>query len=67
MGEDWIREALAEQEEHIKRVSSCLDVVGRSHDYRVMGTVGEVSWQACSACGVTRTQDDFETRRRVEG
>ena len=58
--------AVAEQEEHIKRSTSCRGVVGVSHKYRTHGrprgaeSIGaDEMWSACIVCGVTRTSADY--------
>lgn len=53
MNEDWVREAIASQEEHIKRSRSCRERIGEMHRYRTFGDMatGE-TYQACVVCGV---------------
>lgn len=73
--ETWVREAIAEQEEHIKRWRSCMDTLGRSHTYHTVTSPapsgraqeGEVTYRACAGCGVTETRDDYQTHRRAGG
>jgi len=64
--ETWVREAIAEQEEYIKRISSCVGQLGRSHEW---GTVwndeperAAARWQECVTCGVTKTREDYARR-----
>jgi hypothetical protein len=63
MSEKEIREAIEEQEEHIKRVSSCRGERGVSHSFRMFGTrVGHTRkylYSACVVCGVTEHGRDF--------
>lgn len=69
-GQEWIHEAVAEQEEYIKRIRSCQDVVGRGHVFRTFGrptadgTIpGAKMWSGCIVCGVTETAADFAIKR----
>lgn len=55
--EKWVPEAVAEQEEYIKRTKSCLDQLGLAHSW----DGGEI--ERCSRCNVTRTPGDY--RRTV--
>lgn len=59
--EEWVGAAIAEQEEHIKRVSSCSGVVGRSHAFRPHGVPArpEVVVSRCVVCEVTATTGDY--------
>lgn len=65
----WIADAVASQEEHIKRWNSCGDVVGKSHDFQTfhgpdssVPVPGEVTWRQCTACDVTESRDDYERK-----
>lgn len=71
--ETWVREAIAEQEEHIKRWRSCMDTLGRSHTYRDVthtpppdDTSGlAVTYRACTVCGVTETRADYAIKQQA--
>lgn len=58
--------AIAEQEEHIKRVTSCGGVVGVAHSFRTHGTPATplLTWEQCIACGVTETSEDYYKREQ---
>lgn len=68
--ETWVREAIAEQEEYLKRRRSCAEVRFRSHQYRTVeatrpdGTA--VSYEACAVCDVTRTAEDYRVRLSLD-
>lgn len=75
--ETWVREAIAEQEEYIRRWRSCMDTLGRSHSYRDVtleptpsaSEGGEpltpLTFRACTVCGVTQTREDYQTRQQA--
>lgn len=58
MSEKEIREAIAAQEEHIKRVTSCGGQLYTSHRW----VAGEGAWQECARCGVTKTPQDYDAK-----
>lgn len=67
--EKWVPEAIAQQEEHIRRSTACQGVRGRSHAFRTFGvpspdgTIAQsATYQACIVCGVTETDADYQTR-----
>lgn len=67
--EKWVPEAIAQQEEHIKRNTSCQGALGRPHSYRTFGVpsldgtiAGSATYQACIVCGVTETEADYRAR-----
>ena len=60
--QDEIKAALAEQEEHIRRSTSCRGAVGAPHDW-TRRTVGGADYTACGQCGVTRTHADYRILR----
>jgi hypothetical protein len=63
MTEQWVREAIAEQEEYIKRWRSCMDTLGRSHTWRRHGNpTTKEAYEACVVCGVTKTREDYAKR-----
>lgn len=35
--EAWVRDAIAQQEEHLTRNRSCMGTLGRPHTYRIFG------------------------------
>ena len=58
---NWVQAAIAEQEEHIKRVSSCMGTLGRSHAFRPHGRPGTAGVvMRCVVCGVTGSREDYE-------
>ena len=63
---DWVADALAEQEEYLKRQRSCSDVPGKPHAFRPHGRPspdGSIAnaalWSQCVACGVTASGADY--------
>jgi hypothetical protein len=60
--ETWVRDAIAEQEEHIKRWRSCMDTLGRAHAYREVTASGSATYRACAVCGVTETREDYAAK-----
>lgn len=58
--DNWVAEAIAEQEEHIKRVTSCKGVVGMAHSFDTfsMGP-SKAKVRKCWRCGVTETPEDY--------
>ena len=63
--EKWVRDALAQQAEHLARSRSCRDQIGRPHAWRVFGRPGAPAWEACVVCDVTRADADYRTRLRT--
>jgi hypothetical protein len=63
MAEKWVRDAIAAQEEHIKRSTSCRGVIGTAHHWRKYGNprTGK-AYEACVVCDVTRTGEDYAAR-----
>lgn len=56
-------DALAAQEEHIKRSQGCRGVVNQVHSFRTFGAAGVAeAWSACIVCNVTETQADYVKR-----
>lgn len=71
-GPTWIAEALAAQEEHIKRSRSCMGRVGRPHVFRDFGRPASAGapasrWRECAACGVTEASNDYAVKVTVAG
>jgi len=69
----WVTEAIAEQEEHIKRWKSCDEVVGRAHRFEMfrgpdskLPVPDEVTWRQCVNCDVTETREDYATKLRMQ-
>lgn len=69
MNEKEIREAIAKQEEYIKRRGSCTfpgedrPRVGLPHSWETFSTVpGGPTYQACFRCRVTRTAEDYQIK-----
>lgn len=67
--EEWVPEAIAEQEEHIKRSRPCGGPEGRPHAFRAFGRpspdgtiLNARMWRACFNCGVTETPADYATK-----
>jgi hypothetical protein len=57
-GQEWIADAIAGQEEHIKRSHSCMGQLGLPHRF-----VDRDDWRECERCGVTETSKDHEKRK----
>jgi hypothetical protein len=67
--EQWVPEAIAQQEEYLKRMAPCGGVRFREHTFRQFGVpdrdhriAREHFYDACIACGVTRTDEDYQRR-----
>lgn len=58
MSENEIAEAIAAQEEHIKRETSCLGRLYVSHRW----VAGAGAWQECERCGVTKSTRDYDAK-----
>lgn len=72
MNQTEIKEAIAEQEEYLKRRRSCMDVLGRAHRFEAHGTPGpdgtiraNAMVSRCITCGVTETAEGY--RASLEG
>lgn len=66
MTEKWVPEAIAEQEEYIRRISGCKGVSCAPHKFAPMRYQGgelpvphEHVWSACVHCEVTETREDY--------
>jgi hypothetical protein len=59
-----IKEAVAEQEEYIKRQGSCRGQLGRSHDW--WKVPAKQPWIECRACSVTQTRDDYKIKKEQQ-
>jgi len=65
---DSIEAAICEQEEHIRRSTSCGGRVGRAHSWDVFSVApGGPKYEACGRCHVTRTPADYATRAAAAG
>lgn len=70
VGQAWVAEAIAQQEEHLRRVRCCSGsreksepVIGLAHSWDQFSPApGASPYQACWRCGVTRTLEDWERR-----
>lgn len=67
--EQWVPDAVAQQEEYLKRMAPCGGVRFREHTFRQFGVpdrnhriAREHFYDACIACGVTRTDADYQRR-----
>lgn len=67
MNQDELKQAIAAQEEYIKREQSCRGEVGRAHAFRPFGKPTHRShmWSQCIACDVTETGGDYEIKRKA--
>lgn len=61
--EQWVTEAIASQEEYLKRMRSCRGQVGAAHHFRPHGipSAPSVVISRCVVCGVTETTADWQT------
>lgn len=73
--ETWVREAVDQQEEYLKRIRPCgggTGILSRDggtpHAFRTFGKKSadgtihhSTTYQACIVCGVTETDDDYMT------
>lgn len=57
-GQGWVAEAIAAQEEHIKRSHSCTGRPCLPHRF-----VERAGWRECESCGVTASNADYEKKR----
>lgn len=66
--DSWVAQAIAEQEEHLRRVRSCTGINGShadahpglSHSWDSFSTApGGPKYEACWRCRVTRTPADY--------
>jgi hypothetical protein len=66
MSEKEVAEAIASQEEHIKRTKSCQGVIGQAHHFRTFGgpTSANPTWQECFICHVTKSALDYQRKLR---
>lgn len=65
MSEKEIKDAIAAQEEHIKRVTSCQGRLYVSHQWQ--WGAGGGSWEECVRCGVTKSPRDYDFKLRAQG
>lgn len=57
--ETWVAEAIAEQEEYIRRIGSCSGVTGTPHAWDRFAAGPGVYYTACTRCRVTKTREDY--------
>ena len=69
----WIADAVASQEEHIKRVQSCGGVIGTPHQFATfrgpdsaLPVPNETTWRQCRGCDVTETREDYERKQAAQ-
>lgn len=63
--ETWVPEAIAEQEEYIKRFKSCRGIVGTPHAWGQFAAAPGIYYRACTRCRVTETRADYATKRQA--
>lgn len=69
-GQPWITEAVAQQEEDLRRSRSCTGgsgktrpMIGLAHSWdRFSPAPGHKIYEACWRCGVTRTDEDYQRK-----
>lgn len=73
MTEKWVADAIAEQEEYIRRFRSCEDVPCKAHRYETfrgpdskLPVPDEVTWRECVACSVTETREDYARKLQAQ-
>lgn len=62
MNEAEVRAAIAQQEEHIKRNTSCNGVYLQSHSWDWFSPKPGVRIEQCFRCKVTRTDEDYQKK-----
>lgn len=63
--EKWVRDAIAQQEEYLKRRRPCMGIPLRQHFYEEVGDDPRLphgAYRACSNCGVTETDEGYRIR-----
>lgn len=72
--EKWVPEAIAEQEEYIRRFKSCGGVLGKPHRFETfrgpdskLPVPDEVTWRQCINCDVTETREDYARKVAARG
>lgn len=55
----WVREAVAQQEEYLKRRGFCLGQPFREHKFIDAAKGG---WRGCAYCSVTETDADYNQK-----
>lgn len=60
--ERWVYEAIAQQEEYLKRIRPCQDVPFQEHWWENRSPRPGVVIQACGICKVTRTDEDYQRK-----
>jgi len=59
--ETWVREAIAQQEEYIKRRRPCAET-GGDHSWDWFSSRPGVRVEMCWRCRVTRTDEDYQRK-----
>lgn len=76
MDEQEVAEAIAQQEEHIKRSTSCTGInnshagsrPGLNHSWDTFSAApGGPTFQACWRCRATKTDADYQVKRAASG
>lgn len=62
MSETEIKAAIAEQEEHLKRIEGCGGVYLAPHSFDRFAAAPGVFYRACLRCRVTETREDYAVR-----
>lgn len=58
----WVSEAIAQQEEYLKRRRACQDIPLRPHSFDQFSVApGAPTYRACFRCKVTETDADYQT------
>lgn len=60
--EKWVPEAIAEQEEYIKRIHSCSGQTGLPHAWDRFAAAPGVYYSACTRCRVTENREDYDQK-----
>lgn len=60
--ETSVTDAIAAQEEHLKRSRACLDTLGRAHSFDRFAAAPGAFYRACTTCLVTETHADYLTK-----
>jgi hypothetical protein len=60
--ETWVREAIAQQEEYLRRIHPCPATDGDHSWDRYSPAPGHQTYEACWRCRATRTDDDYQRK-----
>jgi hypothetical protein len=61
-----VKDAIAEQEELIKRLASCEGIAGARHHWASYADEPGRHYQRCGVCGVTRTREDYAIKKGLD-